>query len=86
MKTTVELPEDLYRRAKATAALRGQRLRDLVEEGLRQVVDAPPGEPPAPRLSDLMSAARGVVASGISDLASDARHLADFGNRDSGNR
>ncbi len=35
MKTTVEVPDDLYRRAKAEAALRGRKLRDLVEEGLR---------------------------------------------------
>jgi hypothetical protein len=35
MKTTVELPDDLYRRAKAEAALRGRKLKDLVEEGLR---------------------------------------------------
>jgi hypothetical protein len=28
MKTTVELPDDLYRRAKAEAALRGRKLRD----------------------------------------------------------
>jgi hypothetical protein len=29
MKTTVELPDDLYREAKAEAALRGCRLKDL---------------------------------------------------------
>lgn len=34
MKTTVDLPEDLLRRAKAEAALRGRRLRELVAEGL----------------------------------------------------
>ena len=30
MKTTVEVPYELYRRAKAEAALRGRKLRDLV--------------------------------------------------------
>ena len=35
MKTTIEVPDDLYRRAKAEAALRGRKLRDLIEEGLR---------------------------------------------------
>lgn len=34
MKTTVDLPEDLLRRAKAEAALRGRKLRELVAEGL----------------------------------------------------
>lgn len=30
MRTTIDLPDDLLRRAKATAALRGQKLKDLV--------------------------------------------------------
>ena len=38
MKTTVELPDDLYRRAKAQAALRGRKFKELVEEGLRLMV------------------------------------------------
>jgi hypothetical protein len=33
LKTTVEVSDDLYRRAKAEAALRGRKLKDLVEEG-----------------------------------------------------
>jgi len=43
MKTTVEVPDDLYRRAKAEAALRGLKLKDMIEEGLRLVLAAPPG-------------------------------------------
>lgn len=38
MRTTVDIPEDLLRRAKAVAALRGMKLKDLfatlLEEGL----------------------------------------------------
>ena len=41
MKTTVEVPDELYRRAKAEAALRGRKLKDLVEEGLRLVLKLP---------------------------------------------
>ena len=33
-KTTIELPDDLYRRAKLEAAESGRKLKDLVEEGL----------------------------------------------------
>jgi hypothetical protein len=41
MKTTVEVSDDLYRRAKAEAALQGRKLKDLVEEGLRLVLEGP---------------------------------------------
>lgn len=38
MKTTLEIPDDLFRAAKATAALRGVSLKQLVTETLRQSV------------------------------------------------
>ena len=40
MKTTVELPDALYRQAKVEAALRGRKFKDLVEEGLRRILEA----------------------------------------------
>jgi hypothetical protein len=80
MKTTVEVPDDLYRRAKAEAALRGRKLRDLVEEGLRLVLAAP-RKTRHPSLAGLMKHARGLIDSGVSDLASNPKHLADFGRR-----
>ncbi|MGQ0570028.1 MAG: FitA-like ribbon-helix-helix domain-containing protein [Armatimonadota bacterium] len=55
MRTTIDLPEDLYRALKARAALSGVTMRDLVrrivEQGLRQPVavsETAPGhrEPP----------------------------------------
>ena len=36
MKTTLELPDQLFRKAKATAAERGQTLKELVTEALRE--------------------------------------------------
>ncbi|HXG03045.1 MAG TPA: ribbon-helix-helix protein, CopG family [Candidatus Binatia bacterium] len=46
MRTTIDLPDDLYRALKARAALSGTTLRELVrrlvEQGLRQP-SAPPG-------------------------------------------
>jgi predicted component of type VI protein secretion system len=86
MKTTVELPDDLYRRAKAEAALRGRRLKDLVEEGLRWVLQSPRSQPGQPALQELMKKACGVVDSGIPDLASNPKHLAGFGRHDSRRR
>jgi hypothetical protein len=79
MKTTVDLPDELYRRAKAEAALRGLKFRELVAEGLARVLDAPAERPPKARMSTLMKPARGVTDSGFSDLASNPKHLSGFG-------
>jgi predicted component of type VI protein secretion system len=79
MKTTVEVPDELYRRAKAEAALRGRKLKDLIEEGLRLVLETPRSPRRRPSLARLMRRARGVVDSGIPDLGSNPEHLAGFG-------
>ena len=79
MKTTVELPDPLYRRAKAEAALRGRKLKGLVEEGLRLVLETPPGTARRPELSGLMKQALGVIESGVEDLGSNPEHLKGFG-------
>jgi hypothetical protein len=79
MKTTVELSDALYRRAKSEAALRGRKLKDLVEEGLRLVLEAPRGSRRHQSLTSLMKGACGAVDSGIADLASNPEHLKDFG-------
>ena len=51
MKTTLELPDTVFRKAKATAAERGQSLKDFVTEALRDKFAADAGrtvatEPP----------------------------------------
>ena len=85
MKTTVELSDDLYRRAKAEAALRGRKLKDLVEEGLRLVLETP-RESHHRSLTELMKRARGTIDSGITDLASNPEHLKTFGGNASRHR
>jgi predicted component of type VI protein secretion system len=79
MKTTVEVSDDLYRRAKAEAALQGRKLKDLVEEGLRLVLEAPREMRRRKNLAALMKGARGAVNSGVPDLASNPKYLAGFG-------
>jgi hypothetical protein len=79
MKTTIEVPDDLYRRAKAEAALRGRKLKDLVEEGLRHVLESPRKARWPPSLAGLMKRACGVVDSGVPDLGSNPEHLKGFG-------
>jgi hypothetical protein len=85
VKTTVEMPDDLYRRAKAEAALRGRKLKDLVEEGLRLVLETPRKAQRRPRLAELMKHAYGIADTGIPDLGSNPEHLKGFG-RDASDR
>lgn len=40
MKTTLEIPNQIFRRAKSVAASRGIPLRELVTEAVRQKLDA----------------------------------------------
>ncbi len=92
MKTTVELSDDLFRRAKAHAALRGRKFKDLVEEGLRRVLESPDAAPAAnrnlglPSLHDLMKDCCGMLDSGVSDLATDPKHMEAFGRDSMGDR
>ena len=79
VKTTIEVPDELYRRAKAEAALRGRKLKDLVAEGLRLVLEGPPKRHRAATLAELMKGARGVMKSGVPDLATNPEHMAGFG-------
>ena len=40
MKTTIDIPDELFREAKARAALEGIKLKDLVAEALREKLRA----------------------------------------------
>jgi hypothetical protein len=42
MKTTLDIEDNLFRRAKSEAVRRGVTLRALVEEGLGMALNAPP--------------------------------------------
>jgi hypothetical protein len=41
MKTTLDIPDDLYRAAKAKAALENRKIKDLVAEALTKLVYGP---------------------------------------------
>jgi hypothetical protein len=49
MKTTLEIPDPLFRKAKSKAAERGQSLRQLVTEALQEKLAADAGRHPAVR-------------------------------------
>jgi hypothetical protein len=92
MRTSIDIPDDLFRRAKAAAALNSMKFKDLVEEGLRRVLDEPAGvkgvrePPPPPTLFALMQDCCGIVDSGVSDLASNPEHLEGLGRDSLGDR
>lgn len=52
MKTTLDLPDDLLRRAKAHAKKTGRPLRAVVEEGLRLALERTSAGPRRYRLPD----------------------------------
>jgi len=82
MKTTVEIPDELFREAKATAARNGSKLKDLVADGLRLVLGKPkpggrhlrfpliPGSAGTARLT----AARVSEVEAVEDRDEDSRH------------
>ena len=84
MRTTVDLSNELYRQAKAEAALRGRRFKDLVEEGLRRVIRAPEAEaaqkpPPGPSVHDLMRECCGIAQDAPADYATNPGYTEGFG-------
>ena len=61
MKTTVEIPDALFRDAKAYAARHGIPLREVVERGIRQVVDEAPRTGRRFRLKTVVTQGEGLV-------------------------
>lgn len=47
MKTTLDIPDDVFRRTKATAALRGESLKEFVTKALRARLDMDSAKVPA---------------------------------------
>ncbi len=45
MKTTIEIPDPVFRKVKSTAAERGQSLKEFVTDALREKLSANAGEP-----------------------------------------
>jgi|HubBroStandDraft_6_1064221.scaffolds.fasta_scaffold240355_2 hypothetical protein len=92
MRTTVDIPDELFRRAKSEAALRGRKLKDLVEEGLRLVLEK---EKPVPAeltsekkrlvkprpgsLHEKMQKFCGIIKDGPPDLSTNPKYFEGFG-------
>lgn len=89
MKTTVEIRDDIFRRAKSEAALRGIKFKDLVEEGLlSKLSEAVQASESGPVVTawDLMKDGCGIVSSGISDLSTNPKHMEGYGKNSTRHR
>ncbi len=69
MRTSIDLPDSLFKEAKSAAAVRGVTLRDLVEEALRRQLQ--------PHASRKPAAARGRLGSrnGFLVLKQEGKHV-----------
>src|SRR5438132_5812828 len=91
MRTTLDLPDAVFRRLKAQAALEGMSLKDLIARYVSMGLSAP-ARTQADRVSDAAPVAEkfvsvydvvkdacGMVKGGPRDLASNPKHMEDFG-------
>jgi hypothetical protein len=58
MRTTIELPDALFRRAKIAAVERGLTLKALISEGLQRVLEESSARPDTTRLPKLPKGGR----------------------------
>ena len=82
MKTTLDIPNDVYRQVKMKAASEGRKIRDLVTDGLVVVLHGTTvsdGKPTSSTAFDIMRDACGCATSGVSDLATHPKHMEGFG-------
>jgi hypothetical protein len=84
MHNSIDLPDELFCRAKAAAVFRGQKFKELIEEGLLLVLESPYSSSNKRRakktLFELMEAVCGIGNSGVDDLASNPKHMKTFGS------
>ena len=64
MKTTIEIPDALFAKSKIYAAEHGLAFRELVEAGLRQVVDSKRARAQPFRLRKAAFKGRGLISGG----------------------
>jgi hypothetical protein len=78
---TIELPDDLAARLEAASEQTHVPPPQLVRAALEKALPAPaPDSPPnGPSAFDLMKDGFGCVRSGVRDLATNPKHLEDFG-------
>ena len=80
MKVTIEIPDDLYRKVKARSALEGRSVRAAAVELFQRWLKERPGKEKAfVSAYDMMKGAIGSLDSGVTDLATNPKHLKGLG-------
>jgi hypothetical protein len=79
MRTSIDIPDSLMRRAKSLARARGTTLRELLIDGLRSVVDRGAGSP-RHRMTD-RSFGEGGLVDGLSWSESERMDELVYGDR-----
>ncbi|MGB7266037.1 MAG: hypothetical protein WBC92_11030 [Terracidiphilus sp.] len=51
MRTTIDIPDEVYRKLKVKAALEGQTVRQIAVRGIEKEIEQPAGKP-VPRLTE----------------------------------
>jgi len=86
VRTTIDLPDELFQQAQAEAKRRGIPLRELLQEGLRKVLPTPTvttqTTTPSLTVYDLIKDDIGIIDAGVDDLGSNPQYLEGLG-RDS---
>lgn len=85
MRTTIDLPDELFQQAKAEAQRRGIPLRELLQEGLRKVLPTPTTTTPALTVYDLVKDDIGIIDASVDDLGSNPEYLKGLGRDSMGN-
>lgn len=75
MRTTMNLPDDLYRAARVRAAEEGRTVTSLLEEALRSLLDRERAEPAPYRVDPLSMGMPGEIPFDIGDNSAVLDHL-----------
>ena len=69
MKTTIELPDDLFQKAKVLAAERSTTLRDIMTQALRQWMQTPSADEEKQRKANVKRLLKAMQASNKEPMA-----------------
>lgn len=80
MKTTIEIPDELYRRVKAKSALQGRAIREVTVELYQRWLEQDETRANVPVSAyEKLKDGRGIIRLGTGDLSTNPDHMEGFG-------